>query len=135
MSQASTRSEDQRKLQELSVIFKKAWPLKVAPETSKECYTSLKDGHKGGSEELEANQLLWNPWEGDGANGPGHPFKQLRGKGTGNSQHRFTTGKSWPANLMDSVNNGGPGMALPDIAKHSTATQSPYSRTGEGWTE
>lgn len=135
MSQAYTGSKDQRKLRELSVIFKQAWPLKAVPENGKEYYTSLTDGHKGGSEELQANQLLWNPWEGDGANRPGHPFKQLRGKGTGNSQQRFTTGKSCLANLMDSVNNGRPGMVLPDIAKHSTATQSPYSRTGEVRTE
>lgn len=52
--------------------------MKMVPENFREHYTSFQDGHKGGSEELQANQLLWNPWESDGANPPGHPFKQLR---------------------------------------------------------
>lgn len=57
LSQA--RSEDQRKLQQLSVVFKNAWPVKVAPENFKEHYSHLKDGHKGDStEELPATQLL-----------------------------------------------------------------------------
>lgn len=108
--------------------------MEMVPENFREHYTSFKDGHRG-SEELQANQLLWNPWESDAANPPGHPFMQLREKGIGNSQQRFTRVTWCLANLIDSANNGRPGMVLLDILKHSTASQSPYSQTGEIWTE
>lgn len=46
LSQACTRAEHQRKLQQLPIVFKAAWPVKVAAENSQEHCSSDKDGHK-----------------------------------------------------------------------------------------